>query len=78
MNDEQRTKYEILSTRQTSEQKFWHMESLRQLGMLDDVVTLLTNLGWLEYVEMKCMAYDWLIFEFLSLLNVDWASLYRG
>ena len=45
--------------------------------MLDDVVTLLTNLGWLEYVEMKCVSYDWLIIEFFSSLNVDWASSHR-
>ena len=29
VNDEQRSKYKILSTRKTSEQKFWHIESLR-------------------------------------------------
>jgi len=32
VNDEQRPKYEILCTKKTSEQKFWHIESLRQLG----------------------------------------------
>ena len=46
VNDEQRSKYEILSARKTSEQRFWHVESLRQLEMLDDVVSLLRNLGW--------------------------------
>ena len=77
VNDEQRSKYEILSARKTSEQKFWQIESLRQLGMLDDIVALFRNLGWLEYVEMKYVAYNWLVVEFLSLLNVDWVSLYR-
>jgi len=77
VNDEKRTNDEILSTRKTSEQKFWHIESLRQLGMLDDVVTLSTYLGWLEYVEMKCVAYDQLVVEFLSSFNVDWAGSHR-
>jgi len=39
--------------------------------MLDDVVTLLSNLGWMEYVQMSCVSYDWLILEFLSSLNVN-------
>jgi len=46
--------------------------------MLDDVVTLLINLDWLEYIEMKCVSYDWLVIEFLSSLNVDWANPLRG
>jgi len=78
VNDEQRTKYETLSTRKTNEQMFWHVESLRKLGMLDDVVTFLTNLGWQEYADTKCVSYDQLVVEFLSLLNVDWNSTHRG
>jgi len=58
VNDKQRIKYDTLSTRKKSEQKFWHLDSLRHLRMLDDVVALLTNLGRMEYVEMKCMPYD--------------------
>ena len=64
-------KYESLSARKTSEQKFWHVESFRTLRMLDDVVTLLSNLWQMEYVEMKSMSYDRLIIELLSSLHVD-------
>jgi len=52
LNDEQKLKYETLSNRKTSEQKFWHIDSLRALGKLDDVVALLGSLGWMEDVEM--------------------------
>ena len=78
VNDNQRIKYETLSARRKSKQKFWHMDFLRQLGMLDDFVTLLSNLGWMEYIEMNCVSYDRLIIEFLSSLNVDWAGLYMA
>jgi len=78
MNDDQRIKYETLSTRKTNEQKFWHVDSLRQLSMLDDIVILMSNLDWMEYVEMKCMSYDKLIITFLNSLNVDWASSHGG
>ena len=43
--------------------------------MLDDVVKLLTNLNYMEYIEMKCVSYDWWIVEFLSSLHMDWAGL---
>jgi len=43
----------LASPRKTTYQKFWHVDSLRQLGMLDAVVALLSNLGWMEYVEMN-------------------------
>ena len=39
--------------------------------MLDDVVTLLSYFSWMEYLEMNCVSYDWLIIEFWSSLNVD-------
>jgi len=58
MNEEQQLKYETLSVRKTSEQKFWHAESLRTLRMLNDVVTLLGNLGWIENVEMHYVSYN--------------------
>jgi len=71
-------KYETLSARKASEQKFWHMDSLRTLGLLDDVVALHRNLGWMDYVAMKCISYDWLISTFLSSLHVDWVRKYNG
>jgi len=45
--------------------------------MLDNVVALLSNLGWMEYVERNCVSYDRLIIAFLSSLNVDWFGSYR-
>jgi len=62
-------KYETF--RKISDQKFWYIDSLRTLGMLDDMVALLGNLGWMEYVEMQCVSYNQLVIEFLSSLNVD-------
>ena len=47
-NDEQNLKYEPLNTRNTSEQKYFHVESLRALRIVDDMGTLLGNLGWLD------------------------------
>ena len=73
-NDEQKVKYETLRARKTSKQEFWHADSLRQLEMLNDVVTIFSNLGCMEYIDMNCACYDQLIIEFLSSLNVDWAS----
>ena len=46
--------------------------------MLDDVLALLSNLGWMEYEEMSCVSYDQLIIESLSFLHVDWVGSYRG
>jgi len=46
--------------------------------MLDDVVNLLSNLGSKEYVEMNCVSYVRLMFEFLSSLHVDWVESYGG
>ena len=78
MNNERKVKYETLSAKKTTEQKFWHVNSIRALGMFDDVVTLLSNLGWMEYVEMNCVYYDYLIIEVLGSLNVNWVGSYRG
>jgi len=45
--------------------------------MLDDVVAVLSNLGWMENVEMNCVSYDRLILEFLCSLNVDRVGSYK-
>jgi len=66
-------KYELLGTRKTSEQKYYHVESLRALGRVYDVGTLLGNLGWLDYVEMKCKSHNQRVIELLSY----WAGSYR-
>jgi len=60
----QKVKCETLSYGKMSEQKCWHVESLRTLELLDDVVALLRNLGWLHYVGITCMSYDRLILSF--------------
>jgi len=52
VNDEQKSCYELLATRNTSEQKYFHANSLQSLGMLDDMLTLLGRLGWTEYINM--------------------------
>jgi len=53
VNDEQKSRYELLATRNTSEQKYFHADSLRSLGMLDDMLTLIGRLGWAEYITMQ-------------------------
>ena len=78
MNDAQKLKYESLSVRLTSEQKLLHMESLQNLGIYEDMQTLLRNLGLLHFVERKCVTFDWLTLEFLSSLRVEWNGTYRG
>ena len=55
----------------TSEQEFLHMESLQNLGLYEDMQTLLGNLGLLHFVERKCATFDRLTLEFLSSLRVD-------
>ena len=50
----------------------------RILGILDDIVTLLGNLGWLGYVEMKCVSCNDLVLKLLSSLHVDQVESYRG
>ena len=66
-SEEQKTQYEILTTRKTSEQKY----SLQTLGMLDDMLSLMRKLGWMEYIDIQCTSYDRLMIEFLSSLNVN-------
>jgi len=78
VNDAQKLKCETLSARKTNEQKFWHADSLRTLGLLGDVVALLRNLRWMHYVEQKCVLYHRLILEYFSSLVVDWVGLYQG
>jgi len=58
VNDAQKLKYESLSVRLTSEQKFLHVESLQNLGIYEDMQTLLGNLGLLHFVERKCVTFD--------------------
>ena len=41
VNNEQKSRYELLVTRNTSEQKYFRADSLRSLGLLDDLLTLL-------------------------------------
>ena len=78
VNDAQKSRYELLVTRNTSEQKFFHADSLRSLGLLDDLLTLLGRLGWTEYINMQCTSYDRLMVEFLSSLAVDWDGSHNG
>jgi len=78
VNDAQKLKYESLSARLTSEQKFLHVESLQSLGLYEDMQTLLGNLGLLHFVERKCVTFDRLTLEFLSSLRVEWNRTYRG
>jgi len=78
VNDAQKLKYESLSVRLTSEQKFLHVESFQQLGIYKDMQTLLGNLGLLHFVEHKCATFDRLTLEFLSSLRVEWNGTYRG
>ena len=54
------------------------MDSLRVMGMLDDVGTLLGNLGFIYYVKMKCVSYDRLVLEHLSSAHVDGVGCYTG
>jgi len=78
VNDAQKLKDESLSVRLISEQKFLHVESLQNLGIYEDMQTLLGNLLLLHFVERKCVTFDWLNLEFLSSLRVEWNGTYRG
>lgn len=72
VSEEQKTQYETLATRNTSEQKYFRVNSLRILGMLDDMLTLIGKLEWIEYIGMQCTSYDRLMIDFLNSLNVNW------
>ena len=78
ISDEQKSRYELLATRHASEQKFFHADSLRTLGMLDDMLTLFGRLGWSDYINMQYTSYDRFMIEFLSSLIVDWDGTYNG
>ena len=78
VSDEQKSWYATLATRNTSEQKFFHADSLRSLGLLDDMLVLIGRLGWTEYITMQCTSYDRLMIEFLSSLHVDWDGTFDG
>jgi len=77
VNNEQKSRYEVLVTRNTSEQKYFHADSLRSLGLLDDLLTLLGRLGWTDYINMKYTSYDRVMVEFLSSLAVDLDGRYN-
>ena len=78
VSDAQKSRYELLITRNTSEQKYFHANTLRQLGLLDDMLVLFGRLGWTEYVNMQYPSYDRLMVEFLSSLSIDWDRTYNG
>ena len=77
-NDAHKTKYESLCGRLTSEQKLLHADSLRTLGLYDDMQLLLGNLGLSHFAERHCVTFDRLTLEFLSSLRVEWNGTYRG
>ena len=70
-SNEQKTHYEILTTRKASEQKFFHVDSFRNLGLLDDMLSLIRNLGWIEHIGMQCTSYDHLILEFFEFFKCE-------
>ena len=74
----QKSRYELLVTRYASEQKFFHADSLRTLGLLDDMLVLFGRLGWSDYINMQYASYDRLMVEFLSALSIDWDGRYNG
>jgi len=78
VNNDQKSRHEVLVTRNTSEQKYFHADSLRSLGLLDDLLTLLGRLGWTDYINMQYTSYDRLMFEFLSSFVVNWDGRYNG
>jgi len=61
-----------------SKNTFIYVDSLQTLGMLDDMLHLISKLGWTEYIGMQCTSYDRLMIEFLSSLNVNWDGRFRG
>ena len=71
-NDAHKVKYESLCSRLTSEQKFLPDESLRTLGLFEDMQLLLGNVGLLHFATCHCVTFDWLTLEFLSSLRVEW------
>jgi len=78
VSDEQKSQYEVLATTNTSEQKYFHANLLRSLGVLDDMLTLIGRLRWIDYINLQCTSYDCLMIEFLSSLHVDWNGSYGG
>jgi len=63
-SDAHKTKYESLCGRLTSEQKLLHADSLRTLGLYDDMRMLLGNLGLLHFAERHCVTFDRITLEF--------------
>jgi len=78
VSEEQKIRYEALATSNASEQKYFHLDSLRTLGMLDKMLQFIGKLGWTEYIGMQCTSYDRLMLEFLSSLNANWDGTFRG
>jgi len=71
VNDAYKTKYESLCGRLTSEQRLLHADSLRTLGLYDDMQLLLGNLGLSHFAEQHCVTFGRLTLEFLSSLRVE-------
>jgi len=44
-SEDLKSRYEVLATRKTSEQKYFHADSLRTLGVLADMLYLIAKLG---------------------------------
>jgi len=45
--------------------------------LLDNMLSLMCKLGWMEYIGMRCTSYDCLTIEFLSSSNVNRDGKFR-
>ena len=70
-HEEQRKKFEQLMSRQIVPNRYMSVSPLRSVGLLDEVNTYVSRLGWEAFVRMQHPTYARPTCEFLSSLHFD-------
>ena len=71
LDAEHAKRYDTIVSRKICAPSYLDVDMLRTLHLYDDLVILLGNLGWTDFVPLQEPVYERLIWEFMSSLVVD-------
>ena len=71
LDAEHAKRYDTIVSRKICAPSYLDVDMLRTLHLYDDLVILLGNLGWTDFVRLQELVYERLIWEFMSSLVVD-------
>ena len=78
VDDVQCERYDTLVIRKISAPKYIDVELLRELGMWEDMNTLLDHFGWHDYLQLQFPVYEKLVWEFFSSFTIDTTMEYHN